>query len=200
MIDLQEALIRLEADLAELDLEWALVGGLAVSARAEPRTTRDLDVAVAVANDREAEKIVNTLRDRGYKVDTVLEQETTGRLATVRLLAPGQPHEGILVDLMFASSGLEPEIVATADAVEVMEGLFVPVATVGHLLALKILAYRPKDLPDIEALLRHATDGDLKNARESLEALSRRGYARNQDLLARFAEAQATLGGKDKRT
>lgn len=149
-----------------------------------------------MANDREAERIVKALRDRGYKVDTVLDQETTGRLATVRLLAPGQPHEGILVDLLFASSGLEPEIVATADALEVLEGLFVPVVTVGHLLALKILAYRPKDMTDIEVLLSHATDGDLKTARESLEALSRRGYARNQDLLERFAETVATLGNK----
>ncbi|HEX9736615.1 MAG TPA: hypothetical protein VGG06_32015 [Thermoanaerobaculia bacterium] len=98
MIDLHEVLIRLEADLAELDLRWALIGGLAVSARAEPRTTRDLDVAVAVESDREAEKVVLAMQDRGYKVDTLLEQETTGRLATVRLLAPGQPHEGILVD------------------------------------------------------------------------------------------------------
>lgn len=198
MIDLHEALIRLEADLAELDLRWALIGGLAVSARAEPRTTRDLDVAVAVANDREAEKVIVALRDRGYRVDTVLEQETTGRLATVRLLAPGQPYEGILVDLLFASSGLEEEIVATADALEILEGLFVPVATVGHLLALKVLAYRPKDLPDIEALLSYATDGDLKAARESLESLTRRGFARKQDLLARFAEALATLGGKGR--
>jgi hypothetical protein len=41
------------SDLDGLDVGWALVGGLAVSARAEPRTTRDVDVAVAVANATE---------------------------------------------------------------------------------------------------------------------------------------------------
>lgn len=38
---------------------WALVGGLAVSVRTEPRFTRDLDLAVAVSNDREAESILS---------------------------------------------------------------------------------------------------------------------------------------------
>jgi len=40
---------------------WALVGGLAVSVRTEPRFTRDLNLAVAVSNDREAESILHNL-------------------------------------------------------------------------------------------------------------------------------------------
>lgn len=53
-----------EASAADLDrrgLEWALVGGFAVSARAEPRFTRDVDVAVAVEDDHAAEVLVNGL-------------------------------------------------------------------------------------------------------------------------------------------
>lgn len=188
MKGLHSALIRLEKDLDGLDLRWALIGGLAVSARAEPRTTRDLDIAVAVSNDREAEKIIAAMRAHGYVLDTLLEQEATGRLATVRLLAPGEPAEGILVDLLFASSGLEPEIVAMADILEVLPGVFVPVATTGHLLALKILAYRPKDFQDIDALLENSSAADLRLARGALDLLSRRGYERNQDLLGRLAE------------
>lgn len=188
MNDLHEVLVRLESDLEALRLRWALIGGIAVSARAEPRTTRDLDVAVAVTDDREAERVVLEMRQRGYQIATVLDQETTGRLATVRLLAPEQPAEGVLVDLLFASSGLEPEIVATAERLEILKGLFMPVATTGHLIALKALANRPKDLQDIEALLDVASESDLRLARESLELLSRRGYERNQNLLGRFAE------------
>ena len=37
-------------ELSEVLLaDWALVGGLAVSTRVEPRLTRDIDIAVAVA-------------------------------------------------------------------------------------------------------------------------------------------------------
>jgi hypothetical protein len=43
----------------------ALVGGLAVSARTEPRFTRDLDFAVAFASDAEAEQYVLLLRHAG---------------------------------------------------------------------------------------------------------------------------------------
>ncbi len=41
--------------LGRLGLRWALIGGLAVAVRAEPRFTRDVDLAVAVADDRELE-------------------------------------------------------------------------------------------------------------------------------------------------
>ena len=61
------------------------IGGLAVSARAEPRTTRDVDVAVSADGDAAAEQLVFHLQSRGYVVGMLLEQEKTGRIATVRL-------------------------------------------------------------------------------------------------------------------
>ena len=64
MIRLQSALIRLAADLRALGVNWALVGGWAVSARAQPRTTEDLDIVVTVSGDREAERIAFSLRSR----------------------------------------------------------------------------------------------------------------------------------------
>jgi hypothetical protein len=41
----EAALRRIAADLRELGRRFALVGGLAVSARTEPRLTRDADLA-----------------------------------------------------------------------------------------------------------------------------------------------------------
>ena len=65
---LAAAFLRLNADLRAIEARWALIGGLAVSARAEPRTTRDLDVTVAVADDREAEKTVFRMVNLGYRI------------------------------------------------------------------------------------------------------------------------------------
>jgi hypothetical protein len=43
------AVLRLVAEsFGDLRVPWALIGGLAVSVRAEPRFTRDIDLAVAV--------------------------------------------------------------------------------------------------------------------------------------------------------
>jgi hypothetical protein len=48
--------------------------GLAVATRAAPRFTQDVDFAVSVANDAEAEDIVHRLSVRGYAVGMMLEQ------------------------------------------------------------------------------------------------------------------------------
>ena len=68
--------------LANGDRQWAVVGALAVSARTEPRFTRDIDVAVAVDDDPDAERVVRLFRDAGHRVFALVEQEAQGRLAT----------------------------------------------------------------------------------------------------------------------
>ena len=64
----QSALGRVCADLKRLRCEHALVGGLAVAVRTEPRFTRDADVAVSVADDGEAEALIRELHAVGYRV------------------------------------------------------------------------------------------------------------------------------------
>lgn len=62
---LERALERILTALGEVGVEAALVGGLAVSARAEPRTTRDVDLAVALQSDEQAEQLVFELQGWG---------------------------------------------------------------------------------------------------------------------------------------
>lgn len=109
---MHELLARVAGDLRFLNARHALVGGHAVSARTEPRFTRDLDLAVAVADDRHAEQLVGSLRARGYRIVALIEQEAVGRLATVRLEHGSAP--GVTIDLLFATAGVEPEVVAGA--------------------------------------------------------------------------------------
>jgi hypothetical protein len=177
---------RIAADLAERRRRWALVGGLAVSARVEPRFTRDADVVVAVTDDRDAETLVRELQGAGYRALAVVEQEATARLATIRLAPPGERDTGAVVDLLFASSGIEHEVVAGAEPLDVMPGLTVPVASSGHLIALKVLSRddrsRPLDRADLAGLLRVADDGAVDTARRALALIAARGYHRGRDL------------------
>ena len=62
-------------EVAATGARFAVVGGLAVSARAEPRMTRDADLAIAVHDDKEAERIVLAMQARGYAVLAVLAVE-----------------------------------------------------------------------------------------------------------------------------
>jgi hypothetical protein len=191
----QRVLIRLVADLRALELNWALVGGFAVAVHGEPRTTRDVDIVLALAGEAEAEAAVLGLRLRGYRdhpEGAVLEQPD-GRLATVRLVSPTEGESGIVVDLLFASSGLEPEIVATAKALEILPGIMVPVVGAGYLLAMKVLAGRPKDIEDIRGILEYIEPGELQLAREALDVITARGFHRGKNLQEELAQFLASM-------
>jgi hypothetical protein len=184
---LEAALRQIGADLTRAHVSFALIGGLAVSVRTEPRFTRDADLAVALASDAEAEALIHELRARDYRIEAIVEQEAVGRLATVRLTFSSEPR-GPVIDLLFASSGIEPEVVADAEPIELLPSLTMGVARTGHLIALKILsrddAGRPQDLVDLRALLRVASPSELERARDSLALIAARGYHRGRDLMS----------------
>jgi len=157
-------------------------------------------MAIAVADDREAEGIVLALRSRGYReipIGAVMEQTDVGRLATVRLVIPGEEEEGIIADLLFASSGVEPEIVAAADLMTVMPKVAVPVVKPGHLFALKVLAGRSKDLQDCQFLWRRMGPEDLQLAEDTLALITERGFHRGKDLRAELARVLELAKGPD---
>jgi len=197
MTDLRATMLRAFADARDLGRPWALVGGLAVSARAEPRLTRDVDLAVATDEDAMAERLVRDLLARGYEMVAGVEHEVTGRLATVRLRPHGSGDAGALVDLLFASSGIEPEITTRAQILEILPGVRIPVATRADLIALKLLArddrHRPQDYDDLVSLIHSASDADLSMAREAIELIAARGYARNKRLADELDQLVADL-------
>jgi hypothetical protein len=183
---LAAALSEIREALRETGTPMALVGGLAVSARTEPRFTRDVGVAVSVGGDEAAEALLHGLQSRGYRVTHLVEQTGAGRLATARLVPPGGDEDGVVVDLLFASSGIEPEIVADAETFEILPGLSLPVARAGHLLATKVLARddstRPQDAGDIRALLQVLDATERDRARAAVRLIVDRGFQRGRDL------------------
>ena len=90
-----------------------------------------------------------------------------------------------VTDLLFASSGIEPEIVEAAESIEVLPDLHVQVAQIGHLIALKILSMseaRPQDTADALALVRIADSKAIELARAACQLITGRGYGRDRDL------------------
>jgi hypothetical protein len=170
------------AHLDAIGIRFALIG-----ARAEPRYTRDVDLAVSLAHDEEAERVLHALTRRGYAIATVIEQTKAGRLATARLRHPQDP--GVFVDLLFASSGIEPEVVETAERVAYRPGTKLPVARVGHLIALEVLSEsdaRLQDRIDLAALSRVATSSDWSMAEDAVRLIRARAYHRGRALLRRL--------------
>lgn len=183
-----------ESVFSALNTPWALLGGWAVSVRTKPRFTRDVDLAVAVGSDAQAELVIGEFRSRGYGITMLVEQDAVHRLATARL-ASSKVEKGVLLDLLFASSGIEAEICAQAERLEIMPGLVLPVAKAEHLLALKILARndrtRPQDAGDIRQLLQIMDESGISAAREALRLITERGYDRGRNLISALRDAQA---------
>lgn len=182
MQSVDSVLRQAASDLEAIGARWAVIGGLAVAFRAEPRFTKDVDLAVAVANDQEAEAIVNRLQVRGYALASLVEQDYVNRLATARLVRPQAGTSSAFIDLLFANSGIEDEIVRRADLLEVLPDVFMPVASIGHLIALKALAGRHQDFTDLGYLISAASDADLDEAKAAAAAIEARGFNRGQNL------------------
>jgi hypothetical protein len=177
----QKALAHIVATLSSLGREFALVGGLGVSVRAEIRFTRDVDLAVVVQDDEDAEQLIFQLGSHGYSPVAAVEHQARSRLATARLMGP----VGVVVDLLLASSGIELETTARATEVSIDGVGRVPVARAEELLAMKVPSmneHRLQDRIDANKLLAFNRDMDLDVVRKLLSAMSMRGYDRGQDL------------------
>jgi hypothetical protein len=79
---------------------------------------------------------------------------------------------------------------------QLLPHLSMRVATIGPLIALKVLSRddltRPQDIVDLRALLRASSGAELARARTALTVIGERGYHRGRDLMAEF---DALLGG-----
>jgi hypothetical protein len=198
---LQKALIRLDTDLRALGLRWALVGGFAVMLRAESRTTRDLDIVLTTPGGPLIDEAVRGLRFRGYrdhpKQPMLLRKD--GRLFGIRLVSPLLDPEDMevttVVDVLLECSGVEAEIIAAAERLEVLPDIFIPVAQAGHLIALKVLAGRAQDQEDVRVLLQESDAAEIQRARQTLQLIEARGFDEGKDLLVELGKLMDSVDG-----
>lgn len=182
---LPETLERTADELRRRGIGFAIVGGLAVGAHTEPRFTKDVDLAVDVASDRDAEQLIQSLFGRGFGLVAQLENRHSRRLRAVRLELV-RMEDSPIVDLLFAASGIESEVVETAVERPVFSGVAVKVARPVDLIAMKLLAMespnRKFDRIDVEALLSVIDETDLAEVRDRLLLITERGWNRDRDL------------------
>lgn len=185
-----EAAIRKVVSFFEVNkYHYALVGGLAVSFRTIERTTKDVDLALSVADDKEAELIIRSLQNLGFQPVTLLENKKHRKISTVRLLS--DTYQGIFIDLLFCTSGIEKEVVETAEKIEILKDLYVNVASTSSLIAMKTLSsthkQRRQDLLDLDNLIREANDEELKEAKKLILLIQTREFNDGKNLSEHFS-------------
>ncbi len=174
MSRLGEALEGVVSSLAELGARGALIGGIAVSARAEPRFTRDVDLAVAAAGDDEAESLVHALAGRGYAAVTGYDRQASRRRAESSSTCCSH-HRG--------SRRRSSPMPRSSRSSTVSRFRWRAPA---NLVALKLLARdddrRPQDAVDLRALVPLLDEVEERRARTAVRAIIARGFARGRDL------------------
>ena len=134
--------------LEEAGLAHAVMGGCARNAYAEPRATKDVDF-VAEVEAQKHPKLLRALARRGFSVAT-----SVGGHEPVPDLTLFRDAAGRRLDVLFAHTDFERSALERSGPGEPYAGLVVAVVTPEDLVVYKVLADRPQDRADIQAVVR----------------------------------------------
>jgi len=135
------------ADAAELlrdrSIPFAVIGGVAVSVRGEPRFTADVDAVVGC----DVNGALDLLRDLETTAFQPLFADVEEVVRSALILPLRHRATRTALDLALGMTGFEKQVIARAEPVA-LGGVTVPVATAEDLILMKLLAGRPRDAED----------------------------------------------------
>jgi len=135
--------------LAALGRPYAVIGGVAMIARARVRVTQDVDIVLAVGPEDVAD-VLRAAAAAGLEHDDDPTSRELFEAGLMRLFV-GPKGGGASADLIFADSPFLERVMTRATTVD-LGIVALRVATVEDLLLLKLEANRPIDLDDAIAL------------------------------------------------
>lgn len=147
MTHLEEALQEIVTALQDASLPYMLIGGLAVSAWGEPRSTLDVDITVWAT----PESLGHAVAALAARV-RALPQDPLRFVRDTRVL-PLESRGGVRIDVVFAALPVQQEAIGRARSKEI-GGVSTRVASVEDLILMKLISEREKDLEDARRLLR----------------------------------------------
>lgn len=184
-----ELLKDLSRVLRERRIPWYLFGAQAVALYGLPRMTGDVDVTVEIA-PAQSKALVAGLEGAGFELRV---KDVDDFVARTRVLPFVHLPTGLPLDVVLAGSGLEEEFLRRAREIDA-GGIRVPVISPEDLVVAKILAGRPKDIADVQGILRaREKEIDRARVREVLHLLEK--ALGQSDLLASFE----AVGGETER-
>ena len=152
LIDAASAVQRV---LDEAGIAFCFIGGFAAQRHAEPRVTRDVDLAVLTG-----------LGNETHVIDVLMSAFPARRLDArafaeryrVLLL---QTTAGIGIDATLTALPFEAEMIARSTLFEFASGVYLRTCSAEDLLTMKIFAGRPIDWRDVEMVLRRYRPAQL---------------------------------------
>lgn len=179
-----ELLAALAPVLARIGARWYLFGAQAVLVWGRPRFTGDVDVTVEIRDDQ-VKPFIAAMSAAGF--DLRLPGGVDAFVARTRVLPFLYTPTRTPLDVVVAGPGPEQEFLERARRVD-LGAVEVPVLSPEDLVITKILAARPKDLDDVEGILRErGSELDLGRIRHLLGLLEQ--ALAQSDLLPAFERA-----------
>jgi hypothetical protein len=190
-VPLQPAAIELLRTLAPILHRWGrwyVFGAQAVVVYGVPRLSADVDVTLTLEPDA-PERFAAEMGASGF----ALRVDDTEFVRRTRVIPFVHRHTAMPLDVVLAGSGLEEEFLSRAIETDI-GGVHVPVIELADLIIAKVLAGRPKDMDDVQALWTlHGRGLDEDRIRRTLQLLQE--ALGQSDLLPAF-EAIASAPGQ----
>lgn len=127
-------------------VEYLLIGGYAVGYYGYPRATADMDIWIAI-HPRNAEKIVNALKEFGFDVPGLSSQLFLQQNKIIRMGVPP-----VRLEISTTISGVNFDECYEERVVTILDGVKVNLISLRHLKINKKASGRHKDLNDLENL------------------------------------------------
>jgi len=158
---------------------WYLFGAQAVVVHGVPRLSADVDVTLALEPDT-PDRFARDMEAAGF----LLRVSDPAFVRRTRVMPFIHQPTGMPLDVVLAASGLEDDFLTRAITVDLGDTP-VPVIHVEDLMVAKILAGRPKDIEDVNALWQlHGLTADAARIRRILALLE--GALSQHDLVPAF--------------
>jgi hypothetical protein len=144
---LEKALLDIAALFEKHKIRYMVIGGLANAKWGQPRATLDIDITVWVS-DNEIKKVISIL-EVSY---ALLVEKPLEFIRQTRVL-PLKGCHGQRIDIIFGALPFEQQAIKRALKVKVGDAS-ANFCTPEDLILLKIISERPRDLEDVQGILR----------------------------------------------
>jgi Nucleotidyl transferase AbiEii toxin, Type IV TA system len=187
-----DLLADLARGLRALGVRWFLFGAQAAILHGTARLSADVDVTVDLGT-RSSRELVEVLSREGFELRVA---DARGFVEATRVLPLVHRASRMPLDLVLAGPGLEEQFFARAIERRIGD-VAVPVVSAEDLVAMKILAGRPRDMDDVASIVRVRRDLDVEAIRRILRLLER--ALDRADLVTELERIIAGSGGAGPR-
>jgi hypothetical protein len=168
MNPLLEAALRLQNLLDSWNWRFCVIGGIALLRWGDARFTRDVDLSLLTGFGREDE-FISPLLAAGYRGRVADAAAFARRNRVLLITAPN----GVPVDIALAALPFEAQAIQRATLFEFAPGCSLKTCSAEDLIILKLFAFRPQDLADVESVaVRGGMSLDWAYVRENLTPLA----------------------------